>query len=109
MKYLSVCLPCIVRHCARCCEPDASRCALQAPLAGEIIAYLAEEGDPVEYRQELVEIAPYFGALAFALSLVPLARQNRKMRHFFHSSAVGALMVCSFGVTGKPWILFGKA
>lgn len=36
--------------------------ARQAPLAGEIIAYLADEGDPVEYRQELVEIAPYFGA-----------------------------------------------
>ena len=34
----------------------------QSPLAGEIIAYLVEEGDPVEYRQELVEIAPYFGA-----------------------------------------------
>ncbi|KAK9834815.1 hypothetical protein WJX81_000742 [Elliptochloris bilobata] len=34
---------------------------VEAPLAGEIIAYLAEEGDPVEYRQELVEIAPYFG------------------------------------------------
>ena len=38
---------------------------MQAPLAGEIIAYLAEEGDPVEYRQELVEIAPYFGAHLF--------------------------------------------
>ena len=50
-------------------ELGACRCALQAPLAGEIIAYLAEEGDPVEYRQELVEIAPYFGALGPILSL----------------------------------------
>ena len=60
----------------KCCEPNASRCAVQAPLAGEIIAYLAEEGDPVEYRQELVEIAPYFGALTSARGLVTLARQR---------------------------------
>jgi biotin carboxyl carrier protein len=34
---------------------------LQAPQAGEITAYRAEEGDPVEYNQSVVEIAPFFG------------------------------------------------
>jgi biotin carboxyl carrier protein len=34
---------------------------LQAPAAGEVAAYNAEEGDPVEYQQVLVQIAPSFG------------------------------------------------
>eukprot|EP00882_Tetradesmus_deserticola_P005357 GHRQ01005637.1.p1 GENE.GHRQ01005637.1~~GHRQ01005637.1.p1 ORF type:complete len:237 (+),score=98.55 GHRQ01005637.1:264-974(+) len=34
---------------------------VKAPQAGEISAYRAEEGDPVEYNQSVVEIAPYFG------------------------------------------------
>jgi hypothetical protein len=37
------------------------RLLLQAPQAGEITAYRAEEGDPVEYKQSVVEIAPFFG------------------------------------------------
>eukprot|EP00882_Tetradesmus_deserticola_P032389 GHRQ01036748.1.p3 GENE.GHRQ01036748.1~~GHRQ01036748.1.p3 ORF type:complete len:105 (-),score=29.93 GHRQ01036748.1:432-746(-) len=37
------------------------RAPAQAPQAGEISAYRAEEGDPVEYNQSVVEIAPYFG------------------------------------------------
>lgn len=102
----------IVSPGCECCEPNASRCTLQAPLAGEIIAYLAEEGDPVEYRQELVEIAPYFGALAFALSLVPLARQHWKLGQFFllrNECSVfdrvkerrPLLMACGLGITAK--------
>ena len=88
-----------------------SRCALQAPLAGEIIAYLAEEGDPVEYRQELVEIAPYFGALAFALSLVTLARQNED-GHLFQLQK-WCSVACGLGITVERGVdilhLFGKA
>ncbi|WIA39520.1 hypothetical protein OEZ86_005611 [Tetradesmus obliquus] len=34
---------------------------VKAPQAGEITAYRAEEGDPVEYHQSCVEIAPFFG------------------------------------------------
>eukprot|EP00775_Hariotina_reticulata_P011185 gene11185-11335_t len=34
---------------------------VKAPEAGEIAAYNAEEGDPVEYQQVLVQIAPFFG------------------------------------------------
>ncbi|KAF6253226.1 hypothetical protein COO60DRAFT_1703906 [Scenedesmus sp. NREL 46B-D3] len=34
---------------------------VKAPQAGEITAYRAEEGDPVEYNQSVVEIAPFFG------------------------------------------------
>jgi len=49
------------------------RFGAQAPLAGEIVTYLVDEGDPVEYRQELVEMAPYFGALpALVMALSPL-------------------------------------
>jgi hypothetical protein len=34
---------------------------LQAPQAGEITAYNSQEGDAVEYKQSVVEIAPFFG------------------------------------------------
>jgi hypothetical protein len=34
---------------------------LQAPQAGELAAYKAEDGDPVEYMQSLVEVLPFFG------------------------------------------------
>jgi biotin carboxyl carrier protein len=34
---------------------------LQAPQAGEITAYRAEDGDAVEYKETVVEIAPFFG------------------------------------------------
>lgn len=33
----------------------------QAPQAGEIASYKAEDGDAVEYGQSVVEIAPFFG------------------------------------------------
>lgn len=36
-------------------------CCLQAPQAGEISAYKAEDGDAVEYNQVVVELSPYFG------------------------------------------------
>lgn len=34
---------------------------IKAPQAGEIVAYKAEDGDAVEYKQSVVEIAPFFG------------------------------------------------
>ncbi len=35
--------------------------AAQAPQAGEIAKFLLEDGAPVEFRQEVVELAPFFG------------------------------------------------
>jgi hypothetical protein len=34
---------------------------LQAPQAGEVAKFLVEDGAPVEYLQEVVELAPFFG------------------------------------------------
>lgn len=34
---------------------------IEAPQAGEIAKFLLEDGAPVEYRQEVVELAPFFG------------------------------------------------
>eukprot|EP00775_Hariotina_reticulata_P000795 gene795-1109_t len=34
---------------------------VKAPQAGELAAYKAEDGDPVEYMQSLVEVLPFFG------------------------------------------------
>lgn len=34
---------------------------VKAPQAGEITAYRAEDGDAVEYKETVVEIAPFFG------------------------------------------------
>ena len=36
-------------------------CSAQAPQAGEIVSFAVEEGQPVEYNQPIVEIAPFFG------------------------------------------------
>jgi hypothetical protein len=36
---------------------------LQAPQAGEIASFLADEGQPVEYGEDVVELAPFFGGL----------------------------------------------
>jgi multidrug efflux pump subunit AcrA (membrane-fusion protein) len=33
---------------------------LQAPQDGEVVQFRAEEGDPVEYGQVVVAIAPFF-------------------------------------------------
>lgn len=34
---------------------------IKSPQAGELVAFLSGEGDPVEYRQPVAEIAPFFG------------------------------------------------
>jgi len=34
--------------------------AIEAPQAGELVAFLADEGAPVEYGEPICEIAPYF-------------------------------------------------
>ena len=34
---------------------------LQAPQAGEAVEFLIEEGKPVEFREEIVSLAPFFG------------------------------------------------
>ncbi|CAD7704883.1 unnamed protein product [Ostreobium quekettii] len=36
-------------------------CPVLAPQQGELSAFMAEDGAPVEYRQPVVEMAPYFG------------------------------------------------
>ena len=33
----------------------------QAPQAGEIVSFSVEEGQPVEYNQPILELAPFFG------------------------------------------------
>lgn len=34
---------------------------VESPQAGEIVSFLVEEGEAVEYREDIVEIAPFFG------------------------------------------------
>lgn len=34
---------------------------VECPQAGEVASFLAEEGDAVEYKEAIVEIAPFFG------------------------------------------------
>lgn len=34
---------------------------VQAPQAGEAVEFLIEEGKPVEFREEVVVLAPFFG------------------------------------------------
>lgn len=34
---------------------------MQAPQAGEAVEFLIEEGKPVEFREEVVSLAPFFG------------------------------------------------
>lgn len=34
---------------------------IEAPQAGELVAFVAEEGQPVEYGETVVELAPFFG------------------------------------------------
>ena len=33
----------------------------QAPQAGEITSFIKDEGQPVEYGEDVVELAPFFG------------------------------------------------
>ena len=35
--------------------------APQAPQAGEIVAFIADEGTAVEYMQPIMELVPFFG------------------------------------------------
>ena len=34
---------------------------VQSPQAGEAVEFLIEEGKPVEFREEVVSLAPFFG------------------------------------------------
>ena len=34
---------------------------VEAPQAGEIVSFLVEEGEAVEYLEDVAEIAPFFG------------------------------------------------
>ncbi len=45
------------------CAHTFGPCLLQAPQAGEIASFLADEGQPVEYGEDVVELAPFFGGL----------------------------------------------
>ena len=36
-------------------------CGAQSPQAGEIATFLVDEGQPVEYGEDVVELAPFFG------------------------------------------------
>lgn len=35
--------------------------AVEAPQAGEVVQFLLQDGAPVEYKQEVIELAPFFG------------------------------------------------
>ena len=35
--------------------------AMQAPQAGEIVSFVIEEGNAVEYKEVIIEMAPFFG------------------------------------------------
>lgn len=35
--------------------------AVEAPQAGEVVSFKLNDGDPVEYKQVVVELAPFFG------------------------------------------------
>ncbi|KAI7844615.1 hypothetical protein COHA_001707 [Chlorella ohadii] len=37
---------------------------LESPQAGEIIEFLVSEGEPVEYKQPVVVISPFFGGVS---------------------------------------------
>ena len=38
----------------------------QSPQAGEIASFIADEGQPVEYGEDVVELAPFFGGARVA-------------------------------------------
>jgi len=39
---------------------------MQSPQAGEIASFIADEGQPVEYGEDVVELAPFFGGADIA-------------------------------------------
>lgn len=43
------------------CQSEPFLVQSQAPQAGEIVSFAVEEGQPVEYNQPIVELAPFFG------------------------------------------------
>ena len=34
---------------------------MQAPQAGEAVEFLIDEGQPVEFKEQVVSLAPFFG------------------------------------------------
>lgn len=65
--------------------------------AGEVIEYLVDEGQPVEYKQPVVLISPYFGARsASPQSWVLLAAAAAV-------PAPGAAACCACGLAGGSW------
>ena len=36
-------------------------CLLQSPQAGQIATFSCDEGESVEYKQSVIELAPFFG------------------------------------------------
>ena len=42
----------------------------QAPQAGEIASFIKDEGQPVEYGEDVVELAPFFGGTSLPCSPV---------------------------------------
>jgi biotin carboxyl carrier protein len=41
-------------------EQMGAQWPVESPQAGEVAAFLLEEGDPVEYKQVVLELAPFF-------------------------------------------------
>jgi len=71
----------------------ASGSVLQSPQAGEIASFIADEGQPVEYGEDVVELAPFFGGAHIdgSHTSVPTCRS-------FTGSEVGFTRVCLKGV-----------
>lgn len=42
-------------------EQMGTHVPIEAPQAGEVVALMKEDGDPVEYDEELAELSPFFG------------------------------------------------
>ncbi len=42
-------------------EQLGTHVAVEAPQGGEVVALFKEDGDPVEYAEEVATIAPFFG------------------------------------------------
>lgn len=42
-------------------EQLGTHVAVEAPQGGEVVALFKEDGDPVEYAEEVAQISPFFG------------------------------------------------
>ena len=65
---------------------------MQSPQAGEIASFIADEGQPVEYGEDVVELAPFFGGayVAGAHTWLPsgcLVKRRRASRYLLTASA----------------------